>query len=106
MTAKCQLLQCSLYQIEEGDTFGDEMDEDEMSDVGPQSSVSDREDSDDDIRADDEDNINTQTEVVEKAKKLIVPEYAKEFRNQGYHADVGYQVKKANPNPKSRLNVS
>ena len=71
MTAKCQLLQCSLYQIEEGDTFGDEMDEDEMSDVGPQSSVSDREDSDDDILG--EDNINTQTEVVKKAKNLIVP---------------------------------
>ena len=45
-----------LYQIEEGDTFGDE-----VSEVGPQSSVSasDSEDSEDDILGEDEDDINT-----------------------------------------------
>ena len=30
ITAKCQSLQRSLHQIEEGDTFGDEMEEDEV----------------------------------------------------------------------------
>ena len=70
MTPKCQSLQRSLYQIEEGDTFGDEMDEDDESEVGPQSSVSgsDSEGSEDDILAEHEDNINNQTEVFEKAK--------------------------------------
>ena len=70
MTAKCQSLQRCLYQIDGEDTFGDEMDQDEVSEVGPKSSVSD-----DDILDEDEqyDNINTQTEVVEKAKNLIVP---------------------------------
>jgi len=40
MIAKCQSLQRSLYHIEERDTFGDEMDQDEVSEVSPQSSVS------------------------------------------------------------------
>ena len=49
------------------------MDEDEVSEVGPQSSVgaNDCEVRDDDILG--EDNINTQIEVVKKAKNLIVP---------------------------------
>ena len=34
MTAKSQSLQRSLHQIEEGDTFGDEMEKDEVSEEG------------------------------------------------------------------------
>ena len=34
MTAKCQSLHRFLYQIEEADSFGDEMDEDDVSEVG------------------------------------------------------------------------
>ena len=61
MTAKCQSLQRSLYQE---DTFGDKMDDEVVSEVGPESSVSgsDREGSDEDILAEDEDSINNQTE--------------------------------------------
>ena len=43
-----------------------------MSEDGSQSSVRGS-DSDDDILAEDEDNINNQIELVEKAKNLIVP---------------------------------
>ena len=64
MTAKSQSLQRSLHQIEEFDTFGDEMDEDEVSEEGSETSVSDSdsdsdsdsEDSDKDILGPDEDN--------------------------------------------------
>jgi len=45
MTAKSQSLQRSLHQIEEGDTFGDEMDQEKVSKDGSESSASDSEDS-------------------------------------------------------------
>ena len=39
ITAKCQSLQRSLHQIEEDDTFGDEMEQDEVSEEGSEASV-------------------------------------------------------------------
>ena len=41
MTAKSQSLQRSLYHIEEGDTSGDKMEEDEVSEEISEASVSD-----------------------------------------------------------------
>ena len=75
MPAKSQYLQRSLHQIEEGDTFGDEMDEDKVSEEGSETSVSDSdiEDSDEDIFGPDEDNIASHAEVVEKMKNVVVP---------------------------------
>ena len=47
MTAKSQSSQHYLHKIEDGETFGDEMDQDEVSEDGSESSLSDskREDS-------------------------------------------------------------
>jgi hypothetical protein len=96
-----------LYQIEEGDTFVDEMDEDDVSEVGPQSSVSgsDSESSDEDILAEDEDNINNHTEVLEKAKNLIVPNTQESSVTKVTMPTSDTKSKNAKPNPKSRLNV-
>ena len=107
MTAKCQSLQRSLYQIEEGDTFGDEMDEEDVSEVGPQSSVSgsDSDSGDDDILAEDEDNINNHAEVLEKTKNLIVPNTQESSVTKVTMPTSDTKSKNAKPNPKSRFNV-
>ena len=47
MTAKSQSLQRSLHQIEEGETFEDEMDQNEVSEDGSKSSVSESDNEDD-----------------------------------------------------------
>jgi hypothetical protein len=103
MTAKCQSLQRSLYQIEEGDTFGDEMDEDDVSEVGPLSSVSGSDSKS--ILAEDEENINNHTEVLEKAKNLIVPNTQESSVTKVTMPTSDTKSKNAKPNPKSRLNV-
>ena len=73
MTAKSQSLQHSLHQIEEGDTFKDEIEEDEVSEEGSEASVSDSdsesEDSYKDILGPDEENIALQQVGVHRKSK-------------------------------------
>jgi hypothetical protein len=106
MTAKSQSLQRSLHQIE-GDTFGDEMEDDEVSEEGSEPSVSDSDsdDSDEDILGPDEDNIASHAEVVEKMKNVVVPSQQKSSVTKITIPASDTKSKNAKPNPKSRLNV-
>jgi len=107
MTAKCQSLQRSLHQIEEGDTFGDEMEEGEVSEEGSEASVSDSdsEDSDEDILGPDKDNIASHAEVVEKMKNVVVPSPQASSVTKITIPASDTKSKNAKPNQKSRLNV-
>jgi len=111
MTAKSQSLQRSLHQIEEFDTFGDEMDEDEVSEEGSETSVSDSdsdsEDSDKDILGPDEDNtaMMSHAEVVDKMKNVVVPSpHASSVTKVTIPAS-DTKSKNAKPNLKTHLNV-
>jgi hypothetical protein len=106
MAAKSQSLQRSLRQIEEGNTFGDEMDQSEVTEYGSESSVSDSDKEDDeDIHGPDEDNIASQAEVVEKLKNVVVPSPQDSFVTKLTISVSDTKSKNAKPNPKSRLNV-
>ena len=104
MTAKSQSLQRSLHQIEEGDTFGDEMEDDEVSEEGSEPSVSDSDsdDSDEDILVPDEDNIASHAEVVEKMKNVVVPSPQTSSVRKATIPASDTKSKNAKPNPKSR----
>ena len=100
VTKKCQTLNRSLHQMEEGDTFGNSDFEDEVSDDG-YSDVSPNED--EDPINDDVENMNSpiidEQEVkvggsASKLSKIII---------EGPVSDT--KSKNAKPNPKSRLNI-
>ena len=107
MTAKSQSLQRSLHQIEEGDTFGDELEDDEVFEEGSEPSVSDSDsdDSDEDILGPDEDNIASHAEVVEKLKNVVVPSPQTSSVTKVTIPALDTKSKNAKPNQKSRLNV-
>ena len=113
ITAKCQHLNRTFHQIEEGDTFGDSDSELEAYPEAANSSDSDStvEDPDEDHMEEDSENIHTPTVAVQKTKNSVVPSTITESTTsrlskiimEGSKGDT--KSKNAKPNPTSRLNV-
>jgi cobalamin biosynthesis protein CobT len=108
-TAKCQSLNRNLYQIEEGEAFGDENDEDPdfQDDHISSDSESDAGDNETDGMAEDDDPINTPTVEVSKAKNSFIPASTDSSSTKLSMTlpKSDTKSKNAKPNPTSRLNV-
>ena len=102
-TAKCQALNRSLYALEEGDTFGDSDDEDEVMENTQISN--DDSSSDDDLDLQEASPLNTPTAAAtdKSSSQVLSSDISLKSMKVSHHGDT--KSKNAKPNPTSRLNV-
>ena len=111
MTAKCQHLNRTLHQIEEGDTFGDSDSELAYPEPANSSNSDSTVEDPEDHMEEEQENIHTPTVAVQKTKNSVVPSTITESTTsrlskiilEGSKGDT--KSKNAKPNPTSRLNV-